>query len=119
MQNEMRDRLIELLFELHTQKIPSMGEIADHLIENGVILLPCRVGDTVYFIYETYDEEGLNRCILDCKVEQVGVDGKSSWFQLKLPLGVKLSGYFRNNTLGKNIFLTREEAEEKLKENET
>ena len=70
----------------------------------------------VYFIYETYDEEGINRCVLDCKVEQVGIDSKSMWYQLKLPLGVKLSGYFENNTLGKSIFLTKEEAEEKLKE---
>ena len=69
----------------------------------------------VYFIYETYDEEGINRCVLDCKVEQLGIDSKSTWFQLKLPLGVKLSGYFRNNTLGKTVFLTKEEAEAKMR----
>ena len=126
----MRDRLIELLKEAHEGWLRYVDDcafnqialsftfeqmFADHLIANDVIVPPCRVGDVVYFIYETYDEEGINRCILDCKVEQLGIDSKSTWFQLKLPLGVKLSGYFGNNTLGKSVFLTREEAERALK----
>ena len=93
--------------------------IADHILADGIIAPPCKVGDVVYLIYETYDEEGINSCVLDCEVEQLGIDSKSTWFQLKLPLGVKLSGYFRNNTLGKNVFLTREEAEAALKEKES
>ncbi len=76
------------------------------------------MGDTVYFVYEEYDEEGVNRCVFDCKVEQLGVDSKSVWFQLKLPLGIKLSGYFRDNKIGKTVFLTNEEAEKALKERE-
>lgn len=82
------------------------------------IELPCKVGDTVYFVYEEYDEEGVNRCVFDCKVEQLGVDSKSVWFQLKLPLGIKLSGYFRDNKIGKTVFLTEEEAKKALKERE-
>lgn len=94
---------------------PELWEEIASIIERA-ILPPCKVGETVYFIYETYDEEGINRCVLDCKVEQLGIDSKSTWFQLKLPLGVKLSGYFRNNKFGKTVFLTKEQAEEKLKE---
>ena len=122
MQNE-RERLIELLEEAKIKALETIGSLnngfgewyADHLLANGVIVPPCKVGDTVYFIYETCDEEGINGCVLDCKVEQLGIDSKSAWYQLKLPLGVKLSGYFRNNTLGKTVFLTKEEAERELK----
>lgn len=39
----MRERLIELLGDyLYSE------QIADHLIANGVIVPPCKVGDTVY-----------------------------------------------------------------------
>ena len=44
-----RDRLIELI-----SKVQYMGglesKLADYLIENGVIVPPCKVGDTVYYI---------------------------------------------------------------------
>lgn len=125
----MRDRLIELLSDAFNRPCgtkscyeslePTFSGcitcFADHLLADGWIRLSLKVGDVVYFIYETYDEEGINRCVIDCKVEQLGIDSKSAWFQLKLPLGVKLSGYFRNDKLGKNVFLTREEAEQALK----
>lgn len=47
MQNKMRDRLVELL----EQKMhPYLADdIADYLIENGVIVPPCKVGDKVWF----------------------------------------------------------------------
>ena len=115
----MRDRLIELIQNAVNGCARNWAEIiADHLLANGVIVPPCKIGDIVYFIYETYDEEGINRCVLDCKVEQLGIDSKSMWFKLKLPLGVKLIGYFRNNELDKTVFLTKEEAEQALKERE-
>ena len=44
MQNDMRDRLIKLI-DKHSM---FAEEIADHLIANGVILPPCRVGDSCY-----------------------------------------------------------------------
>ena len=65
MQNDMRDRLIELLGLPLQIKVPNqigsydtIGErtlkrgdcerLADHLIANGVIVPPCKVGDTVW-----------------------------------------------------------------------
>lgn len=53
----MRDRLIELLKETfeYTRGVcidfDEAAEInADHLLANGVIMPPCKVGDTVYYI---------------------------------------------------------------------
>lgn len=57
-----RKRLIELLLD-HTDnafntseekrfiETTTVGEVADHLLDNGVIVPPCKVGDTVYRIY--------------------------------------------------------------------
>ena len=53
-----REKLIELLcsaplgfksFDSQYYK-STISKIADHLLENGVIVPPCKVGDTVYYI---------------------------------------------------------------------
>ena len=48
----MRDRLIELIKDTLQEwecdvSEKTISEIAEHLIENGVIVLPCKVGDKV------------------------------------------------------------------------
>lgn len=50
MQNDMRDRLIDLLYEAEGQvnnDYPTVEQIADHLIANGVIISPLTVGDMI------------------------------------------------------------------------
>ncbi len=50
----MRDRLASLLSEaegLVNNDLPTVEQIADYLIEHGVIVPPCKVGDTVYCIF--------------------------------------------------------------------
>jgi hypothetical protein len=50
----MRERLISLIKDSlfrHIDKSCNLAEnIADDLLENGVVALPCKVGDVVYFI---------------------------------------------------------------------
>lgn len=46
----MQDRLIELIHESDLS-LDSV-RLADHLIANGVIVLPCKVGDTIYLPWE-------------------------------------------------------------------
>ena len=110
----MRDRLIELLKGAET-KVTEMlssplaleewlGIYADHLLENGVIVPPCKVGDTVYvanMAKQTVEEHPI-------KLYERWSDGceylvtRESW--LILP-----------DSIGKTVFLTREEAERALK----
>lgn len=57
----MRDRLVEVLNEtFDAQYTKSMlvtaAHTADHLIADGWIRLPCKVGDTVYFPNEGYHD---------------------------------------------------------------
>lgn len=61
MQNDMRNRLANLLYEAEGQvnnEYPTVEMIAERLIANGVIVLPCEKGDV--FI----DEDG-RRCRVD------------------------------------------------------
>lgn len=116
-----RERLIELLEDtLHEWEsdvsVQTLTEIAEHLIENGVIVPPCKVGDTVY----CYDEDLY--AILDYRIEQIIFSGGF----LTLYSGVcsnedvLLSDIdFWETDLGKTVFLTREEAEKALKERES
>ena len=115
-----RDRLIELC----NKKIDTMtfnnsdhwfdfyermSEIADYLLANGVIVPPCKVGDIVYTIFEG-DIEALK--VTYTKTEESAefvyryYDARNKF--LNMP--------FSDRSIGKTVFLTKEEAEEKLKE---
>ena len=108
-----RNRLLQLI-EQAEEKFPTMGNlvfkmtveeyVADCLIENGVVILPCKVGDTVYSIWE--DDDGNLQIdeaeIVDVSIHKIWVNG----------------GDFDVNCLGKSDFLSREEAEKALKERE-
>lgn len=121
MQNDMRDRLIELLSEIHSKKIPSMGEIADHLITNGVILPPCKVGDTIYCINTIFpNDPRINECEVDALHITSGrnkLGHKKPSYALVRDKNMKsLSARFLFESFSKTVFLTKDQAEQKLKE---
>ena len=137
MQNDMRDRLVELLradmrneCDKHEDCLdcPYYNDedacyehlatvCADHLIANGVIVPPCKVGDTVYmigtnikqdYVYSGWDslnekpvynaEETITYFVYEKIVPNI------EW--------VLINFY----TIGKTVFLTKDQAEQKLKE---
>ena len=81
--------------------------LADYLLENGVIAPPCKVGDVVWF--DTYKKNGtVSLGIQPHKVDRIDVIcvvGEKELIETKLH-----DWYF-----GESVFLTKEEAEEKLK----
>ena len=102
----MRDRLIELLWErLCGGDRKWAGEITDYLLENGVIVPPCKVGDKIYQVVywegcKTVSEWEIEK--LEVYVDEVGfVDDSDNWIAF--------------DDIGKTVFLTREEAEQALK----
>jgi hypothetical protein len=118
-----RDRLIELIEQgvNHATKINTdkyirfkWCDVADYLLANGVIVADLTVGQTVYIIddEDTFEEP----YVLDVKVSAVGKDMGGVWVTLDLPLGFKRSAYIGTFDIGKEVFLTKEEAEEKLRE---
>ena len=106
----MRDRLIELITEMENELYKAYPYttdtfrikcVADHLLANGVIVPPCNVGDTVWEIDSDnpFEEE--------------------FWVMESKAVGLYV-GTSRNLHLidCKTIFLTKEEAEQALKERE-
>lgn len=81
---------------------------ADYLIEHGVIVPPCKVGDTVYYI------TGIgHNLVKPAKIKEIiiGEDGIKDLY-------VAGNGHNFENSFD-IFFLTREEAERKLKELES
>lgn len=123
----MKERLVELIREgirtYHTDSKQYLRDtIADYLLDNGVIVPPCKVGDVVYVIepcncynnYSEFDKCHHRRTKATKWIEMVRVPTKHHTKCLKLferPFKIE---YF--NKIGKTVFLTREEAEAKLKE---
>ena len=121
----MRDRLIELIdkaggvathhFFDDIKLCPNPVErIADHLLSNGVIVPPCKVGDIVYAKFSATDE--IEYYVID-KVSHNG----SNYFSFEAHLENE-DGYvvdileFDLVDIGITVFLTREEAEQAMEE---
>lgn len=120
-----RDRLIELIKQataLHLDYLESIDQkgltdtegrakfIADHLLANGVIVPPCKVGDMVYVICD--------KKVQETTVFSMIIETEDSHWIYILKCKVFLGGtnVFKRFAFGKTVFLTKEEAEAKLKE---
>lgn len=116
----MRDRLIETIHDYFGVDAMYFGvdaaDLANHLLANGVIVPPVRVGQTVYIIDD--EVECGDEYVLDVTVDEVGRDRGGVWVTLNLPLGFNRSAYVGAFEIGKTVFLTKEEAEKALKESE-
>ena len=126
MANEMRDRLAELIYEAIKEwdfyfndcllngkpRSKTLNEfIAVHLIENGVRILPCDVGDTVYYLDESI--------IVESKVHCISFGGRYGDYkggQIHIYDSDKDNITVKFDSFGKTVFLTKSEAEQKLKE---
>ena len=117
---DVREKLVKLLKTSPTRNgYTDLGDIADHLIANGVVVLPCKIGDKVYvnYIY------GRNKIITDsqmvCSIKQtVGVNDESYWkvcVEQVIEKGYIVYHEYTEDDFGKTVFLTREEAEASLR----
>ena len=101
----MRDRLIELIESARYWGANTSEEIADRLISDGVIVPPCKEGETVYAIAKIECQDCPNIIERDCTFR-------------KCPLGVVEKRFVLSRSMlgkiGKTVFLTREEAEKAL-----
>ena len=109
-----RDRLIELLKDTPMLDVlygqdEDWESAADYLLANGVIVPHCKVGDTVYIPIEK------TSCVFETKILAIGIDEDGD-FVLN-PHEYPDDVFCVNGAnIGKTVFLTKEEAEEKLKE---
>lgn len=105
-----RERLIELIIGAKRTD-PETGSfteyLADYLLANGVIVLPCKVGDTVYYITgirnNIVKSAIVNEIILNCDgIGDLFVSSDTADFENSFDI----------------FYLTREDAEKALKERE-
>lgn len=80
-------------------------DIADHLIENGVILLPCKIGDEVYRISKRYGKWVVLPRNVVCVTYSINYRNEIIWQLFTTTIDV----------LDVTVFLTREEAEEAIR----
>ena len=121
-----RERLVELIDKKRLEYVsfcnemamagnygmPSLGEyLADYLLAKGVIVPPCKVGDTAYFVlYDGVDDEWF------ISAEPI-VDVCTKGFYTSGHEGSTENGdLWQWSEIGKIVFLSKEEAERALKE---
>ena len=115
-----RNKLIEILNNWGTENNDGIRAetVADYLIENGVIILPCKVGDTVYMPWNYNDKKGI--AILE--VTHIIIDGLHSYIKTDFYTddegfwNAYNGGNFNFSDIAKTVFLTFEAAEQALKE---
>ena len=118
MKNKMKDRLVYLLTNLPKRKIVMYGQrvgrvahnsnsIAEHLLANGVLVPPCKVGDTVYVIIKPIFRGDPPQFIKEETVEGLCYF-KGKWYAVQDGEDFEIDDML--------CFLTREEAEKALKE---
>ena len=117
-----RERLIELISQMQNSgyKIGtcqmdeihcSNEELADYLLENGVITLPCKLYDTVYLLVKGRAE------VFEATVRRFSINQKC---ELIIVIEHKEDGWFKTgnykwSSFGKWVFLNKKEAERKLR----
>lgn len=112
-----RERLTELLEYCPIPFRRTLGDIfyksviekiADHLLENGVIVPPVKIGDTVYVIPKY---NGKPYCgVRQDKVQMIGITSRGIHIKTR-----NKSNFNKTYMLGKTVFLTKAEAEKALK----
>lgn len=116
-----RERLIELqrkaFNEWRNATIDTfpLEFITDYLLANGVIVPLCKVGDIVYVVSRYYAGDWE---IYQCEVESI-THYKSNTFGSCVANDVrfgKINFGLNTGQIGKTVFLTKEEAEQALKE---
>ena len=106
----MRERLFVLCKKIHAEWLEKtyehetdkdIGEyVADSLIESGVIHIPCKVGDIVY------QTDGVR--VYDLTILNISLHKNKPYYETE-------SIDFDDDAIGKSIFLTRQEAEARIK----
>lgn len=125
-----RERLIELIErEIDVKNAGINVEwLADYLLENGVIVSPCKVGDTVYInpnawgglSFINYDHCFIySKHFLIAEVVSIIKTRKQNLVKLKVYNRTTCTSEYDRyslSSIGKTVFLSKEEAEQALKE---
>ncbi len=105
----MRDKLIKLLKEIaidYNDVDYYAEKIADYLLENGVIVPPCKVGTKVFALLGRKDS------VTETFVEKIVLDSNNT---VRLKLAANAMYETSVKSIGKTVFFFEEAAEKALK----
>ena len=108
-----RDRLIELIQNAVNGCARHWAEIiADYILADGWIRPPCKVGDKVFVV----DYTRFGNAIFECEIDEISHYAYGTFYYLNWGLHIPRFKACKEDSFGKTVFLTKEEAEEKLRE---
>lgn len=103
-QAEKEGRYI-VLKEARSAGVHRLEEIARADIEGRLVVLPCKVGDTVFSAFE-------NEGVFCGKVYAISTCDGTNWFSVRYDGGLRYDHTW--DEIGKTVFLTHEDAEKAL-----
>lgn len=110
-----KERLVHLIIDSVNGCARNWAEvIAEHLLANGVIVPPCKVGDTVYAIFGAFQDH-----IAKCMVNEFCIEKSGVYAVVDVYYGdfvARRSRAIPIGCFGVYAFLTREEMEKALAE---
>ena len=119
-----RERLIDLIVSADIRCFgsdkPYAEVYADYLLENGVIVPPCKVGDTVYKCVFSRDGSGhiVEQTVVGFHMGEFPstIRNKRQEYMVIYHKTVDSLSHINFKEIGETVFLTREEAEKALAE---
>lgn len=112
-----RKRLIELIYSANNEftdenitEENAVEILADYLLEHGVIVLQCKVGDIVYVPYKD------SQTIEEKRVRLISIE--TDEIETYMKFYCKREYAFRDTDINGEVFLSREEAEKALNDRE-
>ena len=100
--------------EIMTSVCQKLGDYEDLEEQGRLIKLPCNRGDKIYFIKSAFS---MAHFPIEATVTSIcGVDCDNDVMYSSITEYNKIDRRFRSSDIGKTVFLTKSEAEEKLKE---
>ena len=119
-----KERLVELLDNAFVDFIDfanrnpaektSTEFIADYLLDNGVIVPPVKVGQTVYVV----DYTRLGNMIFECKIDEISQYSYGTYYYLNWGLHIPRFKACKIDSFGKTVYTSREDAEKALRGDE-
>lgn len=110
-----RERLIALIKRSShyiSEQDELIEKISDYLLANGVVCPPCKVGDTVYVA----DYTRLGYMVFECTIEEISHYTYGTFYYLNWGLHIPRFKACKEDSFGKTVFLSKEEAEKALAE---
>ena len=109
-------KAVAQITEFEGLPIARLRELAVADQEGQVIVLPCKVGGTVYAIVQVFGDDGVRPRIIEKKITGIGGNALNKVWMVNRENS--LEDRFSPSEFGRTVFLTREEAEKALAEME-